>query len=793
MKHLATLATLLVAVTLCGTASGQGSDECATAQQFILNSGGTTSLPVDNTTATDSVPALPVVGCPGGVGGFGDMAIDVWFEFIAPADGVVDVSTCTGTLDTDIIVYQGDSLNCGALVEEACNGDISGTVFCSDLVGVPVIGGSSYLIRVGGWNALQVGTTTLDVTHFGANPAVGLTCTENGNSQAPAANLTFTLPAPIGGAPNFDDVNIYVDGTLTLSLGPLGPGPQTVPGLAIPNGNADVCVETVLGGSASPQVCCSTFVPPACPTSSSPALSPIATLAPFIANVNCNNQVNSVENSYYRTYDLINQYGVNDDITPTCFSMLVSGVTSPTGTSVPVRIRLHYDTNGGAPDNLADLILFYEEEFQVPVLANETYNFVFGSGVVDPDGAGLNPTPNVGCLASVSPGATLVVEVFQPDYNLTNLGNFFTGSVPAAAGSPISRVFIRAPMCGFLQPVQMSSIQADALIPMDLTYDIQVPGACSAVGGVANLNCNQAPGTTDVDLTWSISGTTGSFVIDVFGVPVGTVSGTTTAFTVPALTPFQTSNISVTAFTGAGGTGSVISSRSCNVNVAPENSWLVGATPLIASSIPFDITTSVVTQGLALDVLDCDMDQGGLLGGGEQIFNDLYYSFTPAFSGEVLVSTCGGTTGDTRLAVYLGNSNASADVIACNDDRIVGGQTPGGTADNVYNPSCTNFAAELTFQATAGMPVTIRLGTSNPAVLFTNGELTINDCVPVTNLDSTLDCTNGDVTLTWDNNPAAATIDVLRNGVLIAASLPLGTTTYTDLAAPDGDHAMAAL
>ncbi len=784
MKNLWFIAAFVVATTVGGTAFGQGSDDCATAEVITLAVDSTTSTLVDNTLALDSAPALPSA-CTGVAAGFGDLASDVWFQFVAPADGVVDVTTCPGALDTDVVVYQGDSANCGTLVEIDCNGDDPGAAtFCSTVAGVPVISGVSYVVRVGGWDATQVGTTTLDITHFGSNPADTLVCTGNGNGLNPLADLTFNLPNPANGATNFDDVNIYLGGALILSLGPLPAGPQTVTSIAITTGGAQICVETVLGLSVSPQVCCTVFIADPCPASAG-SLTPLPVLAPFVGNVNCNNGVNTVENHYFRAFDIINSYGVNDDITPTCFSMLVNAVNSPTNGTVPVKIRLHYDLNGGAPDNLANLTAFYEEEFQLPVMADEIFNFVFGTGVINP---ALNPTPNVGCLANVTAGATLVVEVYNDDYNVLGLGNFFTGSSDAAAGTPISPTYIMAPGCGLTQPALMSAIQPTALLPMELSYDVQVAGSCSGVGGVANLNCVQAAGTTTVDLTWTDAGGTGSFVIEADGNLVGTVGPATLAFTTPALPAYQVIDVTVTAFAGAGGTGAVISSRSCNVNVAPENSWLAGALTIGPGAVPYDITTAVTTQGPALDIADCDMDQGGLLGGGEQLFNDLYYTFIPAITGEVLVSTCSGTTGDSRLAIYTGSSNASTDVIACNDDRLIGGQTPAGIADNVYNPACTNFASELVFDATIGVAVTVRLGTFNPAGLIAGGELTLNDCVPVGNLAYTMDCTNGDVVLTWDDNPAATSINVLRDGVVVGASLTLGTTSFSDLAVADGDH-----
>ena len=58
---------------------------------------------------------------------------------------------------------------------------------------------------------------------------------------------------------------------------------------------------------------------------------------------------------------------------------------------------------------------------------------------------------------------------------------------------------------------------------------------------------------------------------------------------------------------------------------------------------------------------------GGCLGDG--FFNDVWFSYTPAFNGPVTISTCAGATFDTRLELWSGCPEVSgATVIACNDD-----------------------------------------------------------------------------------------------------------------------------
>jgi hypothetical protein len=138
---------------------------------------------------------------------------------------------------------------------------------------------------------------------------------------------------------------------------------------------------------------------------------PVAANLPLGGAVSCNAGGLHADNSYYRGYDLCGSYGVVNNIDVRCVTTAV--VSNPAaGTTQPVRVRLSVDSNGGVVGPLSALILVYEEEFQVPVVPNDIYSFVMGTGVVDPDGtlAGTASTV-IGCLD----GETLVVEIFTPD------------------------------------------------------------------------------------------------------------------------------------------------------------------------------------------------------------------------------------------------------------------------------------------------------------------------------------------------------------------------------------------
>ena len=77
--------------------------------------------------------------------------------------------------------------------------------------------------------------------------------------------------------------------------------------------------------------------------------------------------------------------------------------------------------------------------------------------------------------------------------------------------------------------------------------------------------------------------------------------------------------------------------------------------------------------------------------------NDIWYTFTPDFTGSVLWSTCDMINFDSRLAVYTPGSACpveDGDLYACNDD----------------GPGCTGFSSSLIFDVEAGMTYLLRLG-----------------------------------------------------------------------------------
>ncbi|MBI5851109.1 MAG: pre-peptidase C-terminal domain-containing protein [Planctomycetes bacterium] len=159
-------------------------DECAGA--IVLPGYG--SVAGSNVASTTSAPAWP---CGGG-------GKDVWYSFVAPNTGNVEVNTCTGTTyDSTLQVFDG-SLGCGSLTSLACNDDScalqSRVTFAATL-------GVTYYIRVGGFNSAS-GSFTLTVLAPGAFSTVSAGCggTTLTASGTPAINqpVTYTMAPALG-------------------------------------------------------------------------------------------------------------------------------------------------------------------------------------------------------------------------------------------------------------------------------------------------------------------------------------------------------------------------------------------------------------------------------------------------------------------------------------------------------------------------------------------------------------------------------------------------------------------
>jgi len=747
-------------------------DECAVADTIPFAVGVTVQA-IDNTAATQSADPVNDALCAGTA--IGGMFSDIWFSWTAGEDGILTVSTCnTITFDSDIIVYSG---GCGALVEVACNGDAAGCAGFSSLIPYfDVTSGTEYHIRIGGWDAgTGVGTGDMTLEFSNLIPVSNLACTPDQSTGTDEVLMAWDENI------FYDFVSIYLDvidpaNLLTTVTGVGAGGMSSFNYTPAASGGHTLFAVGESGGAAAPSAQCTYFFADACPATTGTTLVPVPSNQPFGGAVSCNAGGLHADNSYYRAYDLCNNYSVTDNVDVKCVTTVFS--SNPGVTTQPVRVRLHIDINGGAVGPLTGMTMFYEEEFQVPVVGNEIYNFVLGTGIIDPDGvlAG-SATTLVGCLD----GETLVVEIFTPDGQAAG-NSLFMGIPDPAQTNPatdqIGASYILAPACGLTNPIDMVNLGFPTnMWIMDIAWDDA--GDCICGGGVSNLVCQQTPGTTQWDMTWAPVGPVGSYEVEVDGDPVATLPGTATSYQSDPQTAYEVQQTFITAFDAG---GAVINFAGCDFNTAPANSWFEGAEAIAVGDTAINITNAVLTTGPDLDPAVCAMNIGN-----DGIFNDLFYCFTAGSTGNVLVSTCGGNTFDTRLAVYSDcNSDDPANVISCNDDADTGATTPGGTAPPAGNPLCTNFAAELQFSATAGVSYLVRVGTFNQAGLGA-GILTVNDCIPPTGVSGNADCVTGDVTLNWTANPNFVSMEITRDGVSIA-NPAVADTSYVDIDVDDGDH-----
>ena len=126
--------------------------------------------------------------------------------------------------------------------------------------------------------------------------------------------------------------------------------------------------------------------------------------------------------------------------------------------------------------------------------------------------------------------------------------------------------------------------------------------------------------------------------------------------------------------------------------------------PAIAGPGPFAYDTTGATTDGAADPL-C------LAAGQDQVFNDVWFSWTAADTGPHFASLCGISTGDSRIAIYEGGCTSVP--TACNDD------------------SC-GLISEVGFSATAGQSYLVRIGNFG-ATGTSVGDFTIEFTPPLQN------------------------------------------------------------
>ena len=146
-------------------------------------------------------------------------------------------------------------------------------------------------------------------------------------------------------------------------------------------------------------------------------------------SVSCNAGGLHTDNSYYRVFDLANDFGIVDTFDVTAVQYGIEQATS--ATTQPIQVRL-YTLNGAF--TLANLT----------AIGNTTDNISSQSGTI------YTSLVN----GTVPPNGILVVEVFSPNGQTTN-NSFFIGSNAAGQSDPS---YLRAADCGLAQPAATGSI-----------------------------------------------------------------------------------------------------------------------------------------------------------------------------------------------------------------------------------------------------------------------------------------------------------------------------------------------
>ncbi|MBK6369455.1 MAG: T9SS type A sorting domain-containing protein [Flavobacteriales bacterium] len=219
-----------------------------------------------NASATATV-GPPPPGCANYAGG------DVWFQFVAPASGMVRVETGVGTLtDSGMALYSATAC-AGTFALISCDDD-SGTGNMSLILSPSIIPGNTYYIRVWGYGG-AFGSFNICATNAGPPPnddpcgAISLsltsTCTTDTYSSMNATSTT-SIPAP--------DCGTYSGNDVWFSFVAPASGLVTIQTPIAVMTNLDMAVY-------SASSCSGPFTLIACDASSGPGSMPFMTLTPL--------------------------------------------------------------------------------------------------------------------------------------------------------------------------------------------------------------------------------------------------------------------------------------------------------------------------------------------------------------------------------------------------------------------------------------------------------------------------------------------------------------------------------
>ncbi|MCX6874982.1 MAG: M6 family metalloprotease domain-containing protein [Verrucomicrobia bacterium] len=138
----------------------------------------------------------------------------VWWQWTAPSDGTLQVSTAGSSFDTVLGVYTGAAVN--ALTLRASNDDTSGTR--TSYVSLAVTSGTTYFIAVDGYHG-ATGEITLQTSFYDINDPPTISMSSPWNGQSIGLNTYLHLSAeaydPEG---HLKEVRFYLNGTPVATI-----------------------------------------------------------------------------------------------------------------------------------------------------------------------------------------------------------------------------------------------------------------------------------------------------------------------------------------------------------------------------------------------------------------------------------------------------------------------------------------------------------------------------------------------------------------------------------------------
>ncbi len=164
------LSALVMGAALAAPAQAQidaTHDDCSTAFAavdgvYTFDTTGATSSGVLASGLPAWIEGIANTACEDFNGAPDDLHLDVWIAFTAQSTSEYTISTCnTSSYDSKMAIYSGV---CGTQVARACNDDgVTCLNFTSELVVDGLAAGQTYLVQLGSFSALDMGTGTIDM------------------------------------------------------------------------------------------------------------------------------------------------------------------------------------------------------------------------------------------------------------------------------------------------------------------------------------------------------------------------------------------------------------------------------------------------------------------------------------------------------------------------------------------------------------------------------------------------------------------------------------------------------